>query len=274
MRNRVRIWLAAALLAGACSDSTGPGDGARRVVIDPGEGTLQALQDTLALSAVVTDASGRPLPGVPVEWASLDPAVASVDALGRVVSRDAGTARITASSGTAADTAEVTVTPAVQGAALAFVRLASTAPEPETRDTSFWAVSGRGGELEIRFAGEDGERFLRFKVGGDALLTYPDGRSFTEGDSVQIRVRLDEEARFVFDFQPSGLRFDPEHPAELEVRYAEADPEDVDLPDELFLWKQEQPDSPWLRLATVRVKDAKEVRAQITGFTGFALATD
>jgi hypothetical protein len=274
MRNRGWIRLAAALLVGACSESTGPGDGARSVVIEPAGGTLPALQDTLALSALVADASGLPLPGVPVEWRSLDPAVASVDALGRVVSLGAGTARITASSGGAADTVDVTVTAAVQGAALAFVRLASTAPEPETRDTSFWAVSGRGGELEIRFAGDAGERFLRFRVGGDALLTYPDGRSFAEGDSVRIRVRLDEDSRFVFDFEPSGLRFDPEHPAELEVRYAEADPADVGLPDELFLWKQERPDAPWLRLATVRVKDAKEVRARITGFTGFALATD
>lgn len=269
------------LLAGGCGgdgDGTGPGEAkVARVAITPRADTLRALQDTARLAAEVTDTRGERVAGAAVTWQSLEPAVATVDSLGRVVSRGVGTARITATSGGVSDTAVVTVLSGAATGQLVFMRLSSTAPPLVTRDTSFWVVKHDGREVEIRFRaqpGQEGERFLRFKVPGDALLAYPDGRSFARTDSVRIRIRVDESARFVFQFEPSGLRFDPNRPAELEVRYAEAQAEDIGAEDRFSVWKQEQTDQPWIQLATARVRELSEMRAQVTGFTGFAVATN
>ena len=58
------------------------------------------------------------------------------------------------------------------------------------------------------------------------------------------------------------------------MRYEGAEGADVSAEDALALWRQEQPGDPWVEIATVRVKENDEVRARITGFTGFALATN
>lgn len=277
MRWTVRF-LPVLLLAAAvgCEEGTGPDDRTPTdLVITPSTDTLAALQDTVRLRAEVRTAAGGLVEGAVVAWASLDPEVATVDSTGLVVSRESGTARIVASSGSLMDTATVVVLPGVSPAELDFAVLSAAAPPLATRDTSFWVVNDDGGRLEIHFLDEDGDEgdeFFEFEVPGDALLRYPDGRPFAEGDSVEIRVRIDESRRFRFEFEPSGLRFNPERPARLRVRYERAEAEYVARADSLFLWRQETPDSPWSRLATVRVKDLSEVRAEITGFTSFALA--
>src|SRR5438876_4703772 len=65
---------------------------------------------TLQLTAIPQDASGSPLPGRPVTWASSFPAVATVSATGLVTSLAAGVATITATSEGKSGTAAVTVT--------------------------------------------------------------------------------------------------------------------------------------------------------------------
>lgn len=155
-----------------------------------------------------------------------------------------------------------------------------------TREGSFWAVAGDDRELVLRYApepGEDeGEEFLEFKVPGDALLRRPDGTRFERGDSVRITVRVDSQNRFLFDFEPSGLVFDPNHPAELEITYrrvggdldgdGDEDEDDRDLELKLRIWKQERPGDPWQQLGTVQFKEQKELEADITSFTGFCIA--
>lgn len=246
------------------------------VRITPDGGTLEALQDTLALVAEARDGAGRIVVGVPASWTSLEPEVASVDSAGRVVSRSPGTARVVAVVGEAADTAAVTVASGVPSGTLRFVELAENAPPLATYDTTFWVTKGRGREIEVRTAptpgDEDGEEVLEFEVGGDALLRYPDGRPFADGDSVAIRLRMDAE-RFLFHFEPSGLKFDPDHPATLEIQYRLADPSYLEREGEFNLWKQESPESPWVRVATVQLEDVDEIEAEITSFTAFSLAT-
>ena len=155
------------------------------------------------------------------------------------------------------------------------------------RDTTFWAVRGRDSETILRYAPQpgdtdEGEEFLTFRIRSNSLLARPDGRPFMEGDSVQIRIRVDDQGRFLFDFEPSGLRFDPDEPAELEVEYrrlegdldgdGDVDIEDQEFEDEARLWRQEAPGLPWFPLGTVKLEDLDEMRAEITGFTGFAVA--
>lgn len=170
---------------------------------------------------------------------------------------------------------------------LRFVRFPDSIFPRAQREGSFWAVAGEERELVLRYEpeepGEVGEEFLEFGVSGNSLLRRPDGTAFQEGDSVRITVRVDDAARFLFRFEPSGLVFDPDHPAELEVTYGRADDDldddgDVDDDDrevelDLRLWRQEAPGDPWEPLGTLQLEELDEVEADITGFTGFALAS-
>lgn len=165
---------------------------------------------------------------------------------------------------------------------LVFLRFAAAAPAPADTVVSFWAVRGEDREVQIRLApepGEDeGEEFLEFEVSRGSLLRRPDGSVFQRGDSVLITIRLVDASRFMFEFKPAGLKFDPDHPAELEVSYARADPdfdgdgeEDEDL--RFGFWRQEREGELWYRMGTVFIEDLSEVEAKIDGFTRYALAS-
>lgn len=165
---------------------------------------------------------------------------------------------------------------------LVFLRFAAAAPAPADSVVSFWAVRGEDREVEIRLAPEEGEEegeeFLEFEVSGGSLLRRPDGSAFQRGDSVLITIRLVDASRFMFEFEPSGLKFDPDHPAELEVSYARADPDfDGDGQDDEELrfgfWRQEREGELWFRMGTVFIEDLSEVEADIEGFTRYALAS-
>lgn len=154
------------------------------------------------------------------------------------------------------------------------------------REGSFWAVKGENRSLELSYApeapGEEGEDFLEFRVSAESLLRHPDGTAFSAGDSVLITVQVDEGGRFLFRFEPSGLQFDPQRPAELEVWYrrvggdldgdGDDDGEDDELEGRLRLWRQEEPGQLWFPLGTITDVDTDEVEADIDGFTGFVLA--
>jgi hypothetical protein len=157
---------------------------------------------------------------------------------------------------------------------LEFVTLRAGAPPLTTTDTSFWAVRGEDRELEIRFQGQGGSggsRFLELEIDDDALLRRPDGTPFALGDSVEIFVTI-EEGFFRVQFEPSGLEFNPDRPAELEIEYGEAEDEFLDRELEFDLWRQEQPGEPWERIGSVQIDDLDEVEADLLGFTRFALA--
>lgn len=172
-------------------------------------------------------------------------------------------------------------------AELVFLRVAPDAPPLTDSVVSFWAVSGETREVEIRYlptAYYSGGKCLRFKVPSNALLAAPDGRRYQRGDSVQITIRMPDLRRFDFEFQPTGLRFDPEHPAELEIRYRWADADVngdgvVDARDEALrqrfgLWKQERRGEAWYQWPAGRDETSLELKAQIAGFTRYALATN
>jgi hypothetical protein len=168
---------------------------------------------------------------------------------------------------------------------LEFVRFPATPPLTRLQ-ASFWAVAGDDREVEIDYLpeeiGEDGEEFLEFRVPGDGLLHRPDGSAFAEGDSILITITVSPDGRFLFDLQPSGLEFDPDHPARLRVTYrhidddldgdGEVDDDDFDLDARLRVWKQELPGTPWRAVGTVRLDDLDEIEGTITSFTGFCIA--
>lgn len=71
--------------------------------------------ETTSASAVVVDASGRPLEGARARWSVADTAVAEVSPEGRVTGRRAGRTRVVASVEFDADTVPLTVATAVEG---------------------------------------------------------------------------------------------------------------------------------------------------------------
>lgn len=168
---------------------------------------------------------------------------------------------------------------------LNILRRSAAAPPLVSNTASFWAVKGQDRELRMFYASTgqsgSGAEFLRLRVNASTLLSRPDGSAVAQGDSVLITVSADP-ALMAVDFQPSGLRFSSSEPAELKIRWAEADDDlnhdgkvdgtDAALKDKLAIWRHESANDPWDRLATILKLDVEEAEAKLTGFSGYAVA--
>ena len=170
---------------------------------------------------------------------------------------------------------------------LTFLRQDVQAPPLVTYDTTVVATAGESLDLEIRYApppGEDsGEKFLEFKLNDESLLRYPPdhptrpGQAFAPGDTVWIRVVVDQE-RLIATLEPSGLTFSPLEPAELEIRYLNADDDydddgepDPELEDDIDLWRQENPGDDWERTGDLKDLETDRIRAFLTSFSRYGL---
>jgi len=111
------LMLAAALLG--CGDEPAGAPVIGFVAIEPPAITTLSIGDTLRLRAVAADQRGRPIRSATIEWTSLNPQVAVVDATGLVTALDGGDARIQAASGEQADTVTLTVVSVPKGIAVA-----------------------------------------------------------------------------------------------------------------------------------------------------------
>ena len=89
---------------------------ANQVTVSPAGATVTVGGATRALSVVVRDASGNPVPSPSVTWSSSNPGVATVSASGVVTAVSAGQTTITAAYGSLSGTALMTVTAAVPAA--------------------------------------------------------------------------------------------------------------------------------------------------------------
>jgi hypothetical protein len=86
----------------------------------------------------------------------------------------------------------------------------------------------------------------------------------------------------MFEFQPSGLKFNPASPAQLRISYAAAngdldrdgdhDSTDDSLETRLAIWRQETPGTPFERLMTLVSTSNRDVRASLTGFSRYAVS--
>ncbi|MCU0620063.1 MAG: hypothetical protein MUC69_01015 [Gemmatimonadales bacterium] len=170
-------------------------------------------------------------------------------------------------------------------AELNILRLAADAPPLESPSVSFWAVKGDDREGRIYFlneSGERGEEYARLKIDEDALRARPDGSLFAEGDSVLVTVTILDPAQILFQLAPEGLQFNPDEPAVLVLKYAEADDDfdgdgerdddDDDIEQRLGIWRQATPSDPFVRLGSARFEDLEEIEAELTGFSRYAIA--
>ncbi|HET7600753.1 MAG TPA: hypothetical protein VFK09_10695 [Gemmatimonadales bacterium] len=161
----------------------------------------------------------------------------------------------------------------------AFLSPAPSAPEIANPVVSFYAKRGEKRSGIMVYHARPGERdsteFLRFEVHRRSLLV-PDG------DSVLITMTLVDPKSMIVEFQPAGLQFNPDDPAEAEFSYREANPDVdgdgiVDAQDTLLtpsfrIWKQETATDPWVPLSSDELQDLGTVVAPITGFTRYAIA--
>jgi hypothetical protein len=169
---------------------------------------------------------------------------------------------------------------------LHIVQQDTLAPPLVALKDSFWAKVGDGRELHFNYQGatpaDTGQEFLRFEVPGDGLLRKPDGSAFQTGDSILITITILDSARFQFQFEPSGLRFNPDHPARLKVRYLEAnhdfnedgveDGSDDAIEHQLDVWRREGATAAWFRNGSVKFEDLDELDANILSFSEYAIA--
>ena len=174
----------------------------------------------------------------------------------------------------------------VPDAQLHIVRQDTLAPPLLSTQASVWAKVGDGRELHLNYQGvapgDTGEEFLRFEIPGDGLYRKPDGSAFAPGDSILITVTVLDPTRFLFQFEPSGLRFSPEHPARLKVEYFDSehdfnddgvvDSVDVQIEHILDLWERSGPGAPWFKLGAVKFEELDELDANIYSFTEHAVA--
>ncbi len=174
----------------------------------------------------------------------------------------------------------------VPDAQLTIVRQDSLAPPLLTTQASFWAKVGDGREIPLYYQGaapgDTGDEYLRFEVPGDGLYRKPDGTAFLPGDSILITVTVLDPTRFLYRFEPSGLRFSPDHPARLKIKYFDCDhdfngdgvidAEDVRIEGLLGVWERSGPGASWFRLGAVQFEELDELDANIPGFSDHSIA--
>lgn len=187
---------------------------------------------------------------------------------GIAVNRSAGSGR----SDTAGDPHFLTADPA--------------APTIANPVIAFWAKSGVDQSVRMVYHARPGHNdstaFLVFRVRAKSLVSDANGTPLAAGDSVLITLTLADPVNLAVDFQPSGLRFSPSHPASLKVEYGDVmhdyngdgviDSTDVAISRTFRIWRRESLFDPWSPLPSVVQTELDEVSADIAGFTGYALA--
>jgi len=171
-------------------------------------------------------------------------------------------------------------------AQLNFVRQDSSYKPLLSAQGTFYAKVGEDRRVRLVYQGstptDSGAEFLRFEVPTDGLYRKPDGTPFGPTDSILITVTVVNPKQFLFDFQPSGLQFNPSQPARLKVEYHYADPDfngdgtidtqDAQIEAMLSLWGREPPDTSWFKTAAVRSVELEEFDADIFSFSQYAVA--
>jgi hypothetical protein len=151
---------------------------------------------------------------------------------------------------------------------------------------SFYAKKGEDREVRIYFSNSDGtgpgEEYMRLRVDAGSLDKRPDGTVVQVGDSIRITVQVQDPALVQFEFQPAGLTFNPNLPAQIRIDYGETggdlnddgavDAEDASVEQIMGLWRQEQPGQTYLKLGSVKLEELDEIEADVLGFTRYAIA--
>lgn len=149
-----------------------------------------------------------------------------------------------------------------------FLERAADAPEFDADVVTIDARAGRAAADTLRFA--NGEPFAALQLDAETMRNATlRGVPVPRGTGVRITLARASRGRFVVEFQPSGLRFNPDAPARITFFHRHANPRRAALQ----LWKQESDDAAWERLPGAARTDAASVSAPIDGFTKYAVAS-
>lgn len=170
-------------------------------------------------------------------------------------------------------------------AALNILKLAANSPPVFNPIEAFWVTKGEGAEERIYFQdslGGQGREYLRLRIEDISLQALPDGTPIAIGDSVFITIRSIDPTQILFELEPSGLTFNPQKPAELEIRYTDADDdfnedgvidqEDDDIESILAIWRQANPGDDFVKLGSFTIESLEEIEADLLGFSRYAIA--
>jgi hypothetical protein len=173
---------------------------------------------------------------------------------------------------------------------LNYIELMPTAPLLCADSIGFWAFKGITAEGALQFP-EPGEPvdcsggtedFVRLKIDAQSLLADPNGVPFQTGDSVFISLKWVGGDTIMVQLDPTGLEFDPGHPAELKVEYGEAGDDlnedgavtaaDTTIEHEIGIWRQAQPGDDFVKLGSTKLEDIDEIEVKLNGFSRYAIA--
>jgi hypothetical protein len=182
-------------------------------------------------------------------------------------------------------------TPGVPGGNLNTLLLPITAPELCADSAGAWfhkRTSGGTEEIALTFPEEGGdcsgetEDFLRLQLERRSLATLPNGTPINVGDSVFISVKWVGSDSVMFRLSPSGLQFTPGDEARLKIKYdklngdlnddGNEDEDDHEIERRLDIYRQEEGDTLWFPVGTVKIEEEDEIEAELRGFSRFMLA--
>ena len=169
---------------------------------------------------------------------------------------------------------------------LNIVEQATTAPLLTATTRTVLVTRGQDAELRLYYRGRlgtaDSTEYLRLRFDDATLLARPDGTPIANGESVLVTVTVPDPTKFLVHLEPTGLRFNPNRPAELKFKLNEHDHDldddgDVDTSDNslfttLAIWRQETAGTPWARLASRIEVELNEINVELTGFSNYVVA--
>ncbi len=119
------------------------------VRVNPAKQTIYGLKRTKSVAAEVLDKNGQAIPGVPVEWDSSKPAVATVDRTGSLKTVAAGRAVVTAKAGPLSGSGTVDVVDAVS-IAVSPARITLAGPQGTSASLSHEVKDSAGKTLDSK----------------------------------------------------------------------------------------------------------------------------
>ena len=163
---------------------------------------------------------------------------------------------------------------------------APTAPALTALTRTVLVTRGEDAELRLYYRGRlgtaDSTEFLRLRFDDETLLARPDGTPILVGQSVLVTVTVPDPTKFLVNLEPTGLRFNPNRPAELKWKLNERehdldDDGDIDATDAslfttLAVWRQETAGQPWSRLASKIEVELDEIDVDLVGFSNYIVA--
>jgi hypothetical protein len=177
---------------------------------------------------------------------------------------------------------------AVKSSSQLHITLESATAKPLlAKQASFWPKVGADRAVRLFYQGatavDTGQLLLQLEVPPDGLYKRPDGTLFQPGDSILITVTVVDTTRFLFEFQPAGLQFNPANPARLKIEFANAnhdfngdgiiDARDVAIEaDSLGVWRRDPPDTLWYRQFAIKFGLPEELDADVFSFSQYAVA--